>query len=185
MRLSSSGLLLLVLGGCASKARPPVVGSPVAEPPVSRKVVVAVAPPPVPAWTDAPAGSDRPVRALAWEELPIEDPPRLVRDLADAKACVALRTELARFVATRLDRVPPSLPAASVARVRSGLENAAVPGCAIGRRDCGNDGKTRQWCWSEGVMDSSTVLALARRELGRVDSTRADRLVQEIFRERP
>lgn len=183
MRLSSWGVLLLVLGGCAAKAKPPVAKTQVAKP--APPPTVQVASPPVPVWTSLPAQGVWPVRATAWEELPREDPSRLVRDLADAKACVAVRTELARFVSSRLDRVPQLLPPKSLARVRSGLERSAVPGCAIRHRDCGDDGKSRQWCWSEAVLDSSTVLALARRELARVDSTRADRLVLEVFRVRP
>jgi hypothetical protein len=109
----------------------------------------------------------------------------LVKDLADAKACVALRAELARFVVSRLDRNPPQLTPRSLAAVRSGLERSSGPGCSIARRDCGNDGKSRQWCWSEGALDSATVLVAARRELARVDSLRAERLVLEIFRDQP
>lgn len=180
MRLWSWGVLLLVLGGCAAKAKPPVAKPASAPPPAAPSEF-----PPVSVWASIPVQTEWPVRATAREELPREDPSRLVRDLADAKACVAVRTELARFVASRLDRVPQLLSPKSLASVRSGLERSAVPGCSIARRDCGDDGRSRRWCWSEAVMDSSTVLALARRELARVDSTRADRIVLEVFRARP
>lgn len=180
MNLPSWGALLLVLGGCAAKAKPPMAG-----PGAPQAGVVKVEPPPAPAWQKDPSSSRWPVRTTAWDELPLEDPARLVRDLADAKACVAVRSELARFVVSRLDRTPPLLTPRSLAAVRSGLERSSGPGCSIARRDCGNDGKSRQWCWSEGALDSSMVLVLARRELARVDSLRADRLVLEVFRDKP
>lgn len=180
MNLSSWGALLLVLGGCAVKAKPHMAG-----PAAPLAGVVKVDPPPAPAWRKDLSPSRWPVRATAWEELPLEDPARLVRDLADAKACVAIRSELARFVVSRLERTPPLLAPRSLAAVRSGLERSSGPGCSIARRDCGNDGKSRRWCWSEGALDSSMVLVLARRELARVDSLGAERLVVEIFRDQP
>ena len=171
-------VLLLVLGGCAAKATttsaaPPKVPSPEKPPAASSS------------WKVSPATIDAPVRAGAWEELPLGDPARLVRDLADAKACVAVRSELARVVVSGLARARPAVSAKASGQVRSGIERTVVPGCAIARRDCGDDGASRRWCWSEAFLDSAVARAGARRELVRLDSARADALLAEVFRSQP
>lgn len=178
MRSASWVALLLVLGGCAAKARTTAAAP-------SASVPVRTPPPEGPKWAASPASVEVPVRAAAWEELAFEDPERLVRDLSDAKACVAVRTELARLVGVGLARARPPVSAKASGAVRSALERVAVPGCAIARRECRTDGQTRRWCWSEGVLDSSVARQWVRRELPRIDSARTEALLTEVFRSIP
>lgn len=171
-------VLLLVLGGCAAKATTTAAAPPKAMSPEKPPAAVS-------AWKVSPPTIEAPVRAAAWEELPLGDPAGLVRDLADAKACVAVRSELALLVVTGLARVRPPVSAKASGQVRSGIERTAVPGCAIARRECGDDGTSRRWCWSEAFLDSSVARSGARRELVRLDSARVERFLAEVFRSHP
>lgn len=170
--------LLLLLGGCAAKARTTAAAATVGNAPPRFSV------PAAPGWTPAGASPEVPVRAKAWEDLPLADPERLVRDLADAKACLAVRSDLARLVEAGLVRARPAVSPKAAGNVRSALERTAVPGCSIARRECRDDGRARRWCWSEAVLDSSTARAWARRELRRLDSTRTEALLEDVFRSR-
>lgn len=152
---------LVALFGLVSCSKPAIRPTPVVAPT-----------PEAPSWlSDSASGMT--IRAVGCENLPIDSPPRLARDLADARACELAREAFAIRASSGLRRLLPggSDSAKALAeRLRSAILRGSFQGCVIARTECREVAGDRRWCWSAAELDTSETVPSLQRELQRFAS---------------
>lgn len=153
MRRTSFVLLAMGLAGCTG--------------PVARGPVLPV-PPSAPDWAGEPVPG-RQIRAIGRVDLPLDAPERLLRDLADARACELVRDSFASRAAEGVRRrVRPGSSDSLSSRLRTAILRTPFSGCAIARRSILNGAQGRRWCWAQAVLDSAELAPVLERELRRL-----------------